>query len=459
MPGIILPRLRLGALAGAHHLEDIEEPHLARLVEGQLEEDVDLDFKAEPYGPKESDRRDLAADVAAMANTRGGAIVLGIAELVRGRAGALQPFRLDEIEVQRMRQIVASLVFPTPSLEVLPIKHPPDPVLGYYLLVIPRSPLAPHAVRMDNKSLRYPRRYGRETIYMSETEVADAYRDRFRGEDAQVARLDSVHAQGQEQLGATNVIWATLALAPNVPGSMDLRQATLRRYLQWVRGAGHICSSPFGSIRPIVSTGVRRITVTGGPDQETGGHRDAYAELHTDGSGFVATLLPQESRRSGLSPPVRGVVDETLVAVMVGMLALLNSHAVDQAAARGDAVAQASLTCWSIDRTTPGETAELLQVDRSGLTERVGGTRAIRQLPSSRHTISLDGISSGIVDRLIATRLLLTDLVQGFGLPEVLQVDASGALRRPYWNARVIDRPFEWLVANGAATVDTLIEV
>lgn len=379
MAGIILPRLRLEDLAGAR-LDTIQEPHLDRLVKAQIEEDVDLDFKAEPYGPKDGDKRNLAGDAAALANTRGGAIVLGIGELTRGRAGPLQPFRLDETEVQRMRQIVASLVFPTPAIEILPIEHPPDPTHGYYLLVVPRSQLAPHAVRMDNRSLRYPRRYGRETIYMSESEVADAYRDRFRGEDAQVARLDLIDTQGREQLGPTKEIWATLALVPNAPGSMDLRHATLNRYQRCTRGGGHVSSSPFGPTRPTVSTGVRRVTLSGGPDPKSGGHRYAYAELHTDGSGFVATRLTSQSRQADPPPSTRGVVDEMLVAVMIGMLSLLGGHAVDQAGAWGDAVALASLICWDIDHQTSGVTAELLEVDGLGSMERVGGTRELRQL-------------------------------------------------------------------------------
>lgn len=152
-----------------------------------------------------------------------------------------------------------------------------------------------------------------------------------------------------------------------------------------------------------------------------------------------------------------------LVAVTIGMLGLLGSHAVDQAGAWGDAVAQASLTCWDIDRQTSGVTAELLECDRLGSMERVSGTRELRHLPTSRHTISLDGLSSEIVDRLIAARLLLTDLMQGFGSPEVYQIDASGALRRHYWNSQYwsgqsMDPPLDWLVANGAMAVDSLID-
>lgn len=53
--------------------------------------------------------------------------------------------------------------------------------------------------------------------------------------------------------------------------------------------------------------------------------------------------------------------------------------------------------------------------------------------------------------------------MQGFGSPEVYQIDASGALRRHYWNSQYwsgqsMDPPLDWLVANGAMAVDSLID-
>lgn len=72
--------LRLADLAGARP-EDITEENLARLVAGAVREDEDLDFKEERYGNADSQRRELAGDIAAMANGRGGLIIIGI----RGR--------------------------------------------------------------------------------------------------------------------------------------------------------------------------------------------------------------------------------------------------------------------------------------------------------------------------------------------------------------------------------------
>jgi Putative DNA-binding domain len=43
-----------------------------------VREDADLDFKQEGYGNSDSTRREMAADIAAMANERGGLIIIGI---------------------------------------------------------------------------------------------------------------------------------------------------------------------------------------------------------------------------------------------------------------------------------------------------------------------------------------------------------------------------------------------
>jgi hypothetical protein len=55
--------LRLTDLLGAR-VDEITEEHLARLVAGGVREDGDLDFKRDRYGNSDSDKRELAADIA-----------------------------------------------------------------------------------------------------------------------------------------------------------------------------------------------------------------------------------------------------------------------------------------------------------------------------------------------------------------------------------------------------------
>jgi hypothetical protein len=53
------------------------------LVSNQVPEAFDLDYKAELYGGSDSAKRALAGDVAALANTAGGLLVLGIGKMIK----------------------------------------------------------------------------------------------------------------------------------------------------------------------------------------------------------------------------------------------------------------------------------------------------------------------------------------------------------------------------------------
>jgi predicted HTH transcriptional regulator len=61
-------------------IESVTFEQVSDLVVIQVPEAFDLDFKSQLYGRADKDRRELAADVAALANTSGGLIVLGIEE-------------------------------------------------------------------------------------------------------------------------------------------------------------------------------------------------------------------------------------------------------------------------------------------------------------------------------------------------------------------------------------------
>src|SRR3954454_13275286 len=76
----------------------VEYAHLTALVDAATEEDPQLDFKAGLYGTSGSYRREMAADIAAMANDRGGVILLGVAE-TDGVATGLPGVEISDAEV------------------------------------------------------------------------------------------------------------------------------------------------------------------------------------------------------------------------------------------------------------------------------------------------------------------------------------------------------------------------
>lgn len=67
---------RLEGLLGGS-LDAVTAASVRGLVEVGVAEAFDLDFKSTHYGRGDSEKRDLAGDVAALANTAGGLIVIG----------------------------------------------------------------------------------------------------------------------------------------------------------------------------------------------------------------------------------------------------------------------------------------------------------------------------------------------------------------------------------------------
>jgi predicted HTH transcriptional regulator len=137
-------------------------------------EDADLDFKQALNRTPEG-RRDLVADVVAMANARGGVIVVGIRE-EDTQAVELTPLRPGERREDRpdIYQAVAELTAPPVSLDVQQVEAGDGTY--YLLLTVPKSHLAPHAFRRPGTpNLRYPVREGTRTRYLAEPELADRY--------------------------------------------------------------------------------------------------------------------------------------------------------------------------------------------------------------------------------------------------------------------------------------------
>lgn len=197
-----------------------------------VEEYTDLDFKREAYENAEGGRKSLATDVAAMANTAGGLLVLGMDEDEQARATGPSGMAVSDGEVSRMRSVVASKVHPTPAVDIRIVENPEVPGTGFFLIAVPRSPMGPHAVVTD-QSMRFPRRNGATTIYLSEPDVAQACRERFAGLQS---RLDDAAAHEAYLLSRLEPgpRYVVVTLVPDLDGyapvdqdSVEVCQATV----------------------------------------------------------------------------------------------------------------------------------------------------------------------------------------------------------------------------------------
>src|SRR5215208_2352267 len=143
-------------------------------------------FDAKASLPAKGKSKDLAIDVAAMAND-GGTLLYGIGENEERRPTVPQPFGLAGAR-ERVDQIVQTSISEPPDIQVREIPTD-DPSLGYLAVAVPPSPRAPHMVTVG-KDYRFYGRSDTGNVLLSEGEVARLYERRQRWEIDRGAMLD-----------------------------------------------------------------------------------------------------------------------------------------------------------------------------------------------------------------------------------------------------------------------------
>lgn len=166
-------------------------------------------------------------------------IVIGIPEDEQACAIGAPGVEFFDAGFARIRQVVASLVAPIPLFGTLTIPIDPDedrstegeenPHTGFVMIAVPRSPQAPHAV-LVNDALRFPKRNGSTTRYLSEPEVAAAYRDRHAGQEYQSQRAVEIEREALARLDISDLPWIVVSLIPDLPGEFTISQASYRTF-------------------------------------------------------------------------------------------------------------------------------------------------------------------------------------------------------------------------------------
>jgi Schlafen, AlbA_2 len=412
--------IRLRELFGAD-LSQLTETHLRALVDGEVREDDDLDFKRDRYGGSDGQKREVAADIAAMANHRGGAIVIGVRD-ENDMAVELTPVEPVDGEEGRLHQIGAGLITPHVPFDVKTVPSESKEGRVYYVLVVPPSPLRPHAVR-KGIDLRYPRRDGSSTRWLAEAEIANVYRDRFRMVEDQLSRTDSVVKEGLAQMDLQDE-WAYLAVAlvPSSPGSMSMGLARVREIEKWAtEQAGTYAWRGFYGSRPNGRAGMRRVRLGSLVSEKR--PNSGYSELHADGAGFACEYVGrQEAQHGDTTAPIQ-IHSSILPWEVARVLRLLGRHAVENTGAWGDAVVVTQL--FGVDM-------QLVYPIHRGMIYEPWNHQPLSDPIVARHTVSLESLVGSDQDLLVATRLVATDLVNAFGSPEVQQIDEQGRVRIRY---------------------------
>ena len=391
----------------------------AWLAEG-LREGEQLDFKAQHYGNGDSQRRELAGDLAAFANHRGGLLILGVGENDSGIASSLPLVELIDSEQRRIHQIIAGNVFPHLPVEILPVTCNEDG-RGVLILAVAPSTLRPHAIAV-NDALRYPRRQGTVTRYLSESEVADLYRNRFAIERDDVRRIADMRREATSEIDSDGAVWVAVAGVPTGAGSMSISRDKIDETEVWAQQfiGDDLVAGFLGRAAPLVRPGLRRARLLTNFAHSSRPNYQ-YAELHTDGAAIAMHRLVagRENTPDGEPVPVRS---GPLVWTTATALNVVAKHAA-RAGGWGD---------FAVELAVFGPPRVLASDAQRRLVEQIEGARIIRDDVVSRHTLALEDLVSGTQQLLSATRLLLTDVFNAFGFPEVRALTATGALSASY---------------------------
>jgi Putative DNA-binding domain len=417
---------RVDALLDAR-LDTYMNPNaFGRLIDEEVAEFDQLEFKGQMYAATEDGRCELAKDVCAFANATGGVLICGIAE-VKGTASKLMPFEVSDSDVRHVNGVVAQRVAPMPAVDVFTVA---DSGTGYLVISVPASPWAPHAVIAPNEDrLLFPVRNGSQTRYLREPELADRYRNRFAAAGGQVGRLDEVRQDAVGQLSFDHP-WLYLAVVPNTRTLGSVGINSVNDTTEWLRN--DVWRSPCGNpwIDAAREVGVRRTISANRPDGG-GPSRHDYAEFHADGCGFAAVQLRQPTTNQYGNPVTEWTVNETtIIDVAVALTGMLARHALRQGTT-GEAIAEFGLISAGTQFAAP---MALVQ-DRFHGVVQPSTERRLMSVPPSRHTFDLDSAANDASGLLLTARMLATDTVQAFGLPEVLHIDDEGRARVRYFGS------------------------
>ena len=405
---------RLAKLLGAP-AERATFEQVTALTEKKAREDGDLDFKqANSYVAGGDGAEELAKDVTGMANARGGLIIIGIEEDEQACARRATPVAVSGSITAQMEQILRTRVVPwLNGTDIRPVECPDAPGIGFYLISVPRSPLAPHAVRSPGPSkprYAYAHRGGTTTRWLEDSEFADAYRDRFKLAHDQVAQAQAFFENNPfpllSQVSATDT-WLELALIPSVGSRHQLSTAFIRDVEQFL--ASFSASAPVpglaGGRFPTVAR--RRIHFDGGT---------CLLDLSTDGSAFIRAHAAWRPDRDQPAPVLWAAFLEYQV---FGAVHLGTAYA-RWAGAYGDA---------DILAKTAGELSVYLETGPMGRAGTSNPHTVTCTSDAPAHiTVPLDAIAEDTSQLHLAARSIAADLLADYGQADTRLLRPDGTI-------------------------------
>jgi len=254
-------------------LDLVGEADLAELVTSGTGESQTLEFKRETYGNSDADKRELLKDVSALANTRGGHLIIGVDE-ADGTASGVPGAALADMdaEARRLDSIIATGIEPrVAGVKVKPIRL--NNGNACVVIRVPASWHQPHRVSFQ----RWNKFFVRRSLSVEEAGMSEL-RDLFIQGSQATHRFREFHRRRFNEVGANNV-------RPLVaPGRFVLHIAPLAAFTGDYAIDPSAVRDDANNLRPIASAGFSPRFNFDGFVVERGGDRNfGYTQVFRNG--------------------------------------------------------------------------------------------------------------------------------------------------------------------------------
>ncbi len=213
---------------GISSTDEFTAEMIDQLVERQVAEAPDLDFKAKLPSKDALTVGDLKKDLCALANIGGGVIVYGVAEDDGNKDHAGRRTDVGKVD-EGYEQAYLSVAFGqiTPPLYGVSLHRIEDDSHNALVVVVSQSRQVPHMFftdKKDKRAIAVPVRHGTHSVWLAEPEIARLYRERFAAEHDANEKLNVAYQRVMEQrshdgfwmAGVARPIYPTLAPKPDI---------------------------------------------------------------------------------------------------------------------------------------------------------------------------------------------------------------------------------------------------
>jgi len=261
---------------------------------GVVEAD-DLDWKSELPPARGLPQTDFPKDVAAMANSGGGVIVLGVRESQKAATERVDVGELDEAYERSLRSAAITAI--SPPVFGLNVHRLGAEGMRAVVVEVPASIDGPHLI-YKNDYFGAPVRNDSDTVWMKERQIEAMYRARFEERRHATEALDALYDEGATGRDSDKRAWLVAVAHPRIPRVRErLTRDEARGVLTKTVGLA-LTYAGRGGIHPLENVdcdnprpGLRRWVAVNTATGERSIWKEAWMNVHHDGSVMVAAAV------------------------------------------------------------------------------------------------------------------------------------------------------------------------